>query len=151
MKYKYETSNSESESSTNSDSTSDSDSEDSKNGESESEHEIKHHKGSKTSRKEKYTVKSTKTSSTGSHSKPKEEAASNKKAPNEINSLIEEMSKLSLTDPNYAKAYFKALSIEPLMSQIVAKPQRADSSNNQKLVPTTSPSANDHTPTEILQ
>ena len=65
--------------------------------------------------------------------------------------IVTEISKLSLTDPNYAKAYFKALSIDPLMSQVVAKPRRADSFNNRQQVPTTSPSTNDRTPTEILQ
>jgi hypothetical protein len=150
LKYKYEASDSESNRSTSSDTNPNPDSGDSNSEESESEHETKRHKVHRASRKEKPTTKkSTKTSSSSSPSQTKDKPNGNKKAPTEINSLIEQMSKLSLTDLNYAKAYFKALTLNPLMSQAVAKPQRADTFNQQQTAPTTT--TMERPPTEILQ
>ena len=36
------------------------------------------------------------------------------------------MSRLSLTDPAYAKAYFKALTLDPLKARVVEKPRKND-------------------------
>ena len=110
--YKYEDSDTDSESS----SSSESESESSES--SESEPKTKH-KQNKMKKPSKSTQKNPKPQSTSNKpNKPKDDTKGNTKPSADINSLIDEMSRLSLTDPAYTKAYFMLwLSTPNIMEQ----------------------------------
>jgi hypothetical protein len=72
--------------------------------------------------------------------KTKDEVKPSKKSSNDINVLVKQMSKLNISDPSYAQAYFKALTLNPLIAEVFEQPRKVTTFTGNK----------DHRTTNIL-
>ncbi|KAG8215181.1 hypothetical protein J3R82DRAFT_8699 [Butyriboletus roseoflavus] len=66
--------------------------------------------------------------------KKKEERKPTKTTINGIDQLIDKMSKLSVDDPGYARAFFKALLTNPKITQIFEKPRKESTTGNNRIL-----------------